>query len=92
MFDGTDVEAILQTPLRRSNNEDCPFSSLNLKCVFSVKNAYKVMRTQLIEEKIVAGAESYHKYRDLERRKALRKKIWGMQIPPKVRVFIWRAC
>ena len=71
VFDGIYVEAILQTPLRRSNNKDCHFSSLNLKGVFSVKNAYRVMRTQLIEEKIVADAQSYHKYRDLERSKAL---------------------
>ena len=83
VFDETDGEGILQIPLRRSNNEDFPLEKLDPKRLFSVKNAYRMMTTQLIEEKIEVGAESYHKYRDLERMKALWEKIWGMQIPPK---------
>ena len=87
MFDETDAEAILQIPLRRSNNEDSPFWIPDPKGLFTVKNAYRVMTTQIIEEKIEAGDEGYHKYRDLESMRVLWKKIWGMQIPPKVCVF-----
>ena len=75
MFDETDVEAILQIPLRRSNNEDFPFWIPNRKGLFTVKNAYRVMTKQIIEGKIEAGDEGYHKYRDLESMKALWKKI-----------------
>ena len=45
-----------------------------------------------MEEKIAAGHEGYHKHRDLESMQALRKKLWGLRISPKMRVLGWRAC
>ena len=92
VFENEYAEAILQIPLRRTNNEDTPCWFPNPKGMFSVMNAYRVVITKYIEERIETGSAGYHKYRELESMKALWKYIWHMRIPPKVRVFIWRAC
>ena len=34
----------------------------------------------------------YNKYRELESLQPMWKKIWTMKVPPKVRVYAWRAC
>ena len=88
MFENEDAESILQIPLRRTSNENTPCWFPNPKEMFSVKNAYRMVITKFVEERIEVGSVDYHKYRELESMKDLWKYIWGMRIPLKVRVFL----
>ena len=75
---------ILSIPLQNSTAQDKMEWKENRNRIFTVKSAYKVaLRLQ-------ENTQAEHSRAGLDR--PIWKKIWKLNIPPKVRNFLWRAC
>ena len=75
---------ILSIPLQNSTAQDKMEWEENRNRIFTVKSAYKVaLRLQ-------ESTQAEHSRAGLDR--PIWKKIWKLNIPPKVRNFLWRAC
>ena len=80
-----EADTILQIPLSYSLLDDKMVWVGNKRGVFSVKSAYYV--TIPLVDKIERGESSNGDYKT-----PLWKKMWQLKIPPKVKIFSWRAC
>jgi hypothetical protein len=81
-FIGIDADAILRTPVR-GLGEDLWAWEPGKHGIYSVKFVYKLLdtrRQQLedVEAVVTSGDESWYR-------------IWKLDVPPKVRVFLWRV-
>ncbi|KAK9998721.1 hypothetical protein SO802_018324 [Lithocarpus litseifolius] len=77
-------EEIHAIPLSREHTQDTLIWKENWKHEFSVKSAYHVvlrLSKQEVTEHSQAGVD-----------RKLWKKVWKLNVPPKVRTFMWRAC
>ena len=77
-------EEINAIPLGRERTQDALIWKENRKHEFSVESAYHValrLNKHEVTEHSQAGADG-----------KLWKKVWKLNVPPKVRTFMWRAC
>ena len=77
-------EEILAIPLSRERTQDTLIWKENRKHEFSVKSAYHIalrLNKQEVTEHSQVGADG-----------KLWKTVWKLNVPPKVRTFMWRAC
>ena len=85
IFCTRDVEMILSIPL----SHRCPRDSLiwhgTRNGSFSVKSAYQVFLSRTNHQEPSSSSGS----RDMSQ---LWSSVWSAQVPPKVRLFIWKAC
>ncbi|KAF7835257.1 cAMP-regulated phosphoprotein-like protein [Senna tora] len=79
-FDTTVAEEILKIPLSKRVREDGWMWVLSNTGVFTVKTAYKAMH------------QSYTSNNRWVAHKGVWKRVWNMNVPPKIRNFMWRAC
>uniref|UniRef100_A0A7N2LHE6 Reverse transcriptase zinc-binding domain-containing protein n=1 Tax=Quercus lobata TaxID=97700 RepID=A0A7N2LHE6_QUELO len=75
---------ILSIPLQNSTAQDKMEWNESRNRIFTVKSAYKVAL------RIQENTQAEHSRAGLDR--PMWKKIWKLNIPPKVRNFLWRAC
>ncbi|KAF7838995.1 uncharacterized protein G2W53_007477 [Senna tora] len=80
IFEPTVAEAILKIPLSSRGRGDVWIWSLNGNGIFSVKSSYKAVHRSY------SSSNSWTLYCSLW------KKIWKTNLPPKIRLFVWRAC
>ena len=80
-----EVETILNIPLSYSLLEDKIIWVGNKRGEFSVKSAYYVALTMINPS--YRGECSHY-----DPRTPIWKRIWLLKIPPKIRIFIWKAC
>ena len=85
LFFPFEVETILNIPLSYSLPEDKIIWIRNKRGEFSVKSAYYVALTVINSSDC---GESSHG----DPRIPLWKRIWQLKIPPKIRIFCWKAC
>jgi hypothetical protein len=85
MFLPRDVECIRSIPLSKRKPPDVLIWSGTKQGIFSVKSAYKMLLSQqtAAEASSSSSGTTAHKFWS---------SIWAASVPPKVRVFIWRAC
>ena len=84
LFSQRTSREILAIPLSNLHTRDSLIWMKNKSRTFSVKSAYQVavrLTQQHDEEHSVA-----------RRDQPIWKKIWSLNVPPKVRTFLWRAC
>ena len=77
-------EKILAIPLSRESTQDTLIWKENTKHEFSVKSAHHValwLNKQEVPEHSQAGEDG-----------KLWRTVWKLNVPPKVRTFLWRAC
>ncbi|XP_075636907.1 uncharacterized protein LOC142609178 [Castanea sativa] len=84
-FLSQDVEAILSIPLCVNGAWDKLVLAENKNGRFSVKSAYKVV----MEDGLFGGRSSYSSQSELRK---VKKGLWGMNVPNKVKHFAWKAC
>ena len=80
-----EANEILKIPLRHSLPEDPLIWLGNRKGSFSVKSAYYIAR-ELVEFEATGASSSNHLASPFW------KKIWHVNVPPKVKIFAWRVC
>ncbi|KAF7825130.1 putative RNA-directed DNA polymerase [Senna tora] len=80
IFEPTVAEAILKISLSSRGRDDVWIWSLNGNGIFSVKSSYKAVHRSY------SSSNSWTLYCSLW------KKIWKTNLPPKIRLFVWRAC
>ena len=85
MFLVRDVECILSIPLSKRKPADVLIWNGTKQGTFSVKSAYRM----LYSHQVVAEASSSSSRNSVQQ---FWSSIWATSVPPKVRVFIWRAC
>lgn len=81
MFLTHEVEAIRNTPIREHGDEDEIRWRFESKGLFSVKSAYLLEMGYYEENPNTCGGD----------KKSWSKLVWALSIPPKVRIFMWRA-
>uniref|UniRef100_A0A2C9V6E1 RNase H type-1 domain-containing protein n=1 Tax=Manihot esculenta TaxID=3983 RepID=A0A2C9V6E1_MANES len=79
VFNDRDRNLILSLPLPNISKPDSLYWRLSTDGFYSVKSAYKALTW---DESLVSMNDQQH----------LWKKIWSLQLIPKVKNFIWRAC
>ena len=84
MFDRRTCEAILALPLTRQNSQDKLIWKENRSQRFMVRSAYQVA----LRLKYPQQAE----HSSVQAHGSTWRKIWELNVPPKVRTFLWRAC
>lgn len=85
LFFPFEVDIILNIPLSYNLPEDRIIWVGNKKGEFTVKSAYYIALTVINSSE---GGECSHE----DPRTPLWKKIWQLKIPPKIRIFTWKAC
>lgn len=75
---------ILATPLNQTNSQDSLIWTANKSQKFTVKSAYQLALRLNTEERPEHSLARAHC--------ATWGKIWKLNVPPKIRTFLWRAC
>ena len=75
---------ILQLPLSRLSSRDVLVWMENQAQNFSIKSAYQV--AQCLRE------QSRVEYSGVVVDQTIWRRLWRLNVPPKVRMFVWRAC
>jgi ribonuclease HI len=88
LFFAPDVDAILSIPLRRSAGEDWTAWDKEKSGVYSVRSAYRaIVDKNRGEEALRHGDSPSSSDNDTD----VWKRLWKLQVVPKVRVFWWRV-
>ena len=81
-------ETILNIPLSYNLPKDKIIWVGNKKGEFTIKSTYYIALNVLSSSRGGGSGECSHG----DPRTPLRKKIWHLKIPPKIRIFMWKAC
>ena len=84
MFSPQTRNEIMSLPLKNLNSHDSVCLMENRAQKFSVRSAYKVAVRLKNQPKAEHSAARLHAW--------TWKEIWSLNVPPKIRTFIWRAC
>ena len=84
MFMPTTVIEIQLINLTETSNQDRLIWKENKKGAFSMKTAYRVALRLKQQEQV--------EHSSAQKDRRLWNRIWQLNIPPKVRNFVWRAC
>jgi len=80
IFAPEEAELIYRIPLSATASEDSIFWPLTQDGTYTSKTGYRFLKE-----------ESEHEGMDVEKME-LKRSIWSMQVPNKVKNFVWRAC
>jgi hypothetical protein len=86
LFSPIDAEAILKIKPSRRREADVLAWQPEPSGVFSVSSAYRLGLAELPEQCALAESSA-----DAEGNNPCWAKIWGSSVPPKVKVFAWKA-
>ena len=84
-----EVEAVLSIPISPINLRDSQVWAKTANGIFSVKSAYKVAVKYLSDTN---GGDASPGYSDNSKMEAIRKMIWNLRYPNKIKHFLRRAC
>nr|XP_023875073.1 uncharacterized protein LOC111987580 [Quercus suber] len=84
LFVEEDAELIKRIPLSRAANEDSLYWPYSTSGQYTSKSGYMFLKQ---ESEMEASQQA-----PLIHDKQLWKKIWQLQVPPKIKNFLWRAC
>jgi ribonuclease HI len=88
LFFKPDVDRILQIPLRHINGEDSVAWALEPKGIYSVRSAYRGLVAEKEQrEELQGGGATTSAVGD----ESKWKKLWKLDVQPRVRVFWWRV-
>lgn len=77
-----DTEEILSIPLNKTHREDTLAWFYDVKGIYTVKSSYHVTMNTKVEDRGSSSIEDEKWW----------KHLWRLQIPSKVKIFLWRAC
>ena len=84
LFVEEDAKLINKIPLSQAANDDSLYWPYSTSGHYTCKSGYMFLK-QVLEMKVSQQALPIHD-------KQLWKKIWPLQVPPKIKNFLWRAC
>ena len=81
-----DAEEILKIKAGVRMVEDTVVWNYERTGIYSVRSAYRLLKADERQKEASAGNESGSSYAD-----GIWNKLWKLKIPPKIRIFLWRA-